>query len=401
MIYFKAALTAVSPLIIGSGAEDNSDKDVCLDADERPYIPATALAGVCRHYFPQSPATDEIFGKQLLTKEDKGVKSKIIFYDAVCEGDSPEVPPPAISLRDSVKLGEYRIAEDGAKFDYEIVEAGAKFVFRMEYDGAWEVIKKIVEGINSGDILLGAKTTRGFGRLKVDMDTAKILEIDLDKEIDKYINFKWADVTGEYNALKPVPIARSALYETLVLDFSVSSYLFIRNYATLAVADNGKFVDAEQLTDNNGRPVISGAAWAGVFRHHFARVLKKAGYAPNARDLENNLFGIVEEDGKKMRSRIIFSDSVIESATLRNRTRTAVDRFTGGAGDGLLFTTRPAYGGGGTLEIKLPKGVSNGELIKSVINVCVEDINEGFLNIGGESSVGAGFLKVTKRGDWT
>jgi len=89
MIFLRAVLTATSPLMVGSGENENTDKDVMTDANGKPYIPATALAGVCRHYFNND---GEIFGFQSDNKDDngetiKGQQSKIIFYDATLIGD--------------------------------------------------------------------------------------------------------------------------------------------------------------------------------------------------------------------------------------------------------------------------------------------------------------------------
>ncbi|GHU34189.1 hypothetical protein FACS1894105_00520 [Clostridia bacterium] len=75
-----------------------------------------------------------------------------------------------------------------------------------------------------------------------------------------------------------------------------------------------------------------------------------------------------------------------------NRTRNAVDRFTGGAGDKKLFTGRPEYGGKGTLEIKLSKNICNFPLAEKLIDICIEDMNDGFLMVGGETSTGGGLI---------
>jgi CRISPR/Cas system CMR subunit Cmr4 (Cas7 group RAMP superfamily) len=36
---------------------------------------------------------------------------------------------------------------------------------------------------------------------------------------------------------------------------------------------------------------------------------------------------------------------------------------------------------------------------KNLIDICIEDFNAGFLNIGGEGSIGGGFIKM-EAGAW-
>ncbi|MCL2046564.1 MAG: hypothetical protein FWG88_09300, partial [Oscillospiraceae bacterium] len=73
---------------------------------------------------------------------------------------------------------------------------------------------------------------------------------------------------------------------------------------------------------------------------------------------------------------------------------------TGGAGDKKLYTTRPGFYGSGDLTISIPADLPQKQLIKSLIDICVDDLKEGFLNIGGEGSVGGGRMKITDGGSW-
>ncbi|MDX9978334.1 MAG: RAMP superfamily CRISPR-associated protein, partial [Candidatus Cloacimonadales bacterium] len=44
-IILKAKLELISPLQIGSGSADISDRDIIVNADGRPYIPASSFIG--------------------------------------------------------------------------------------------------------------------------------------------------------------------------------------------------------------------------------------------------------------------------------------------------------------------------------------------------------------------
>jgi CRISPR/Cas system CSM-associated protein Csm3 (group 7 of RAMP superfamily) len=395
--FITATLRSESPLHIGSGEGDATDSDVLCDADKKPFIPATTIAGVARHYLATLEETpDEIFG---FTTDgaDTAAQSKIIFYDAELTNESAV----SVSIRDNVKISDDGAAADKGKFDYEILEPGAEFKFRAELasdnkERAREIFDKILSGINNGDIAFGAKTSRGLGSFTV--LAPKHSAIDLTKDFHKYIDFKWDSVAEDF----VLDDTDSKLYETLSLKFTIDAFLLVRNYATLFrdAGNNGKVVDFEQLLYANENAVIPGTSWAGVFRHHFRMILDKTVY-PDAEAFENCLFGyVIEKTQEKAAAKILFSESEIKTPTLRNRTRNAVDRFTGGAGDKKLFTSRPNYKGNGKLKIKLAKTCKDAELVKSLIDVCIADFNDGFLNIGGEGSTGGGLVKFEKDGDW-
>ncbi len=394
--YFTADIICLSPIKIGSGKNENTDMDVLVDSDNKPFIPGTTLAGICRHFLASEAYTDVIFGGI----KDNGHfdKSLINFYDAEMIGAS------LITLRDGVHLADDRTVFAGGKWDYEIVEAGCSFRFRISFTVPVgvdynDILSRIILGFKKGDIRIGGKTTRGFGR--VAMENPKYKLYMLPEDLEQYIDFKWSDITEEYIPRE----IDTTQYIRLRVQFELVSFLFIRNQLTLAVDpyNDNKAIDAEQLKDNFNRPVIPGTAWAGVFRHHFRKVLNKVNNE-HADQLINEVFGYVDEGAKgKSISKIIFAESRIEKSHFLNRTRNAIDRFTGGAGDKKLFTTRPAYQGQGKLEILLHKNTPNIELVKSLIAVCIDDFNDGLLTVGGEASTGGGLIKINREGalTWT
>lgn len=410
--FLKATLIARSPLHIGNGIDDITDSDLLLGSDNKPYLPGSTIAGCARHYLEQlgADALDfdprELFGfepaKQVegCVKEQKGQRSSITFFDAPLCGEA------RVAVRDSVRIKEDGTAADDAKFDYEVLESGSRFDLRVgvsaEDDAAAQnVFKVLLDGIDNGDICFGAKTARGLGRFSVERDSVACRTIDLSNHLDEYIHFSWDDVTDSFLLAG----GSSRLYESLVVTFIIESFTLVRNYATLINDEDNsnKVVDSAQLVNADGKAVIPGTSWAGVFRHHAERIMKKAGYLDDTGRtcMLNKVFGHVERSARsKSPSQIMFSESVIENQNIHKRTRNAIDRFTGGAADKKLFTSAPSFGGSTQLEIRLVKGCEEAELVKSLIDTCLIDIHEGFLNIGGEGSVGGGLLSIQERGKW-
>lgn len=406
--------------MIGSGEEESSDSDVLRDSDGNVYIPGTSLAGVSRHFLETVGInTDDIFGKIEGEKEaEKDYESKIKFFDAFSTNEV------STSVRDSVRLVD-KISLDGSKFDYEIAEAGAEFIFKIELNTCsceeMKICAYIINGFKSGDIRIGGKTTRGFG--VVDIEDIKYLQLDLTnaEEMETYINLDrdW-NVVDKPFSLEELEEARyEGVYETIERDFSLKSFLFIRDYGSTkkVEGDDSKFVDAQTLTNANGNPVIPGPSIAGVIRSHCRKILDKVGYGTEKKiqDFINDLFGYeteVGEDGKlkrenekKIKSNVLFKECELdkENIVFLNRTRTAVDRFSGSAlQTGALFTGNIACRNDEkqpekiTISIKIKKDFKDMKLAKSLINTCLDDLGKGLIAFGGNTGIGAGIFEEYK-----
>lgn len=420
MILIKGILKTCTPFMIGSGEEESSDSDVLRDSDGNVYIPGTSLAGVSRHFLETVGInTDDIFGKIEVEKEDEtDYESKIKFFDAFATNEV------STSVRDSVRLVD-KISLEGSKFDYEIAEAGAEFIFKIELNTCSCEEKKIcsyiINGFRNGDIRIGSKTTRGFG--VVDIEDIKYLQLDLTKaeEMETYINLDrdW-NVVDKPFSLEELEEARyEGVYETIERDFSLKSFLFIRDYGSTkkVEGDDSKFVDAQTLTNAKENPVIPGPSIAGVIRSHCRKILDKIGYKTEKerQDFINDLFGYeteVGEDGKlkrenekKIKSNVLFKECELdkENIVFLNRTRTAVDRFSGSAlQTGALFTGNIACRNDNknpekiTITVKIKKDFKEMKLAKSLINTCLDDLGKGIIAIGGNTGIGAGIFEEYK-----
>lgn len=406
MIALKGILTAKTAFMVGSGDDEGSDSDILRTGDGEVFIPGTSLAGICRSYLEESNKSidiDNIFGT-IKNKEEK--ESSIIFYDAFA------TEKVYTAVRDSVRL-ERRVSKSKCKFDYEIAEPKSTFDFRIEInyhdaDVERKICETIVSGFQKENIRIGAKTTRGFGVFS--LDNVKYLSLDLNEKEDmkRYIDFDWKDVKDDF---KLIDGEEDEVYVSLESKLALESFIFIRDYATLDRVEpvkDSKFVDAKTLTNRFGDVIIPGTAWAGVFRHHIGKVLEKAGYENKTQFLDD-LFGYQTKDddiGKtkevpKSKSNIFFNETMIkdEDIMMLNRTRTAVDRFSGSAlQTGALFTGRVAYKKEESgskpicLKIKIKKDFVELEFAKNLINICFKDIENGYLTVGGNASIGAGIF---------
>lgn len=377
-IFLKATMVCVSPIAVGSGKSEYTDSDVLVDSEGRPFIPGTTIAGVCRHYLEdQGENVGELFGSDKDEKSD----SKIIFYEAFPKSET------VIGQRDGVAISyDTETAKDGALFNYEIVGEGSKFDLRIELNddennNGKEYIKKIVNGFNNGFIRIGFKTNRGFGRVR--LNQCKLAEIT---DINELINFSWDKVTEDFEANDD----SDSKYETHSYNLTLKSFLMISDNSTLEEKD-GKLINAAQLENTSGSPIIPGTVWSGIFKHYCYKVMLEVYKSQEtAEDKVNKIFG-----DTKNASKIIFDESVISGGEPMCITRNAIDRFTGGACDKKLFTNRPVFGGTTTLNVII-KNTLGSELTERVLNLLdlfIKEINDGFVNIGSMGSVGGGIFE--------
>ena len=130
-----AKLELKSPLVIGSGQDEFADIEVMKDKKGDPFIPATSLTGVLRHYFEENisdknnPNFECFWGTPKKTSNDEEEKEE--FQSSfICRDlhTDPYTDDAKIRIRDGVKIDpRTQTALDKAKYDFEIIEKGAKF----------------------------------------------------------------------------------------------------------------------------------------------------------------------------------------------------------------------------------------------------------------------------------
>lgn len=379
--YYRLMLKLASPLALGSGKNDLSDHDCVRHNNGSPFIPASSIAGVFRHYFDK----DITLQKALFGSIENGIKqSGVIFYDAELRNKS------VLSIRDSVKL-KNKVGVDGAKFDMEIVETGAEFVTFIELEKDYSSFQKNIEDAVAalGDSILrfGAKTSRGYGMVEICSLKKAEFDLDIPEETEKWLNFdifddnSWVAIAD----FAPHQIEQDSLCIKLLL--RQKGAVSVRVYTTEISSIKKNMPDYKHITLRNGAPVIPGTSWAGAFRERYDKFAGKA--------RTDALFGFVEENtGITQRSRIQFSESVIKDYVFKDVTRNSIDRFSANTKDGALYTERTCYYGTTELVIIVTSDISDVE--KKCLSAVISDLNNGFLAVGGLTSVGHGLFTIQK-----
>ncbi len=419
--YYQLCFKLTSPMLIGCGKNENTDNDVLLGSDRKPYIPATSIAGVMRRLVSPEEA-DMVFGCiKTVVKDGQSktlsVESPVILSDAVTRDKT------YITERDNVALDEYKVAKDnlieggkaGAKFNYEVVQPGAAFYAIAELtDGNSEIIpifEDLLAKASAYGMCFGAKTTRGLGAVEL---TVRKKTFDLNKALDDWLDFDPFD-KGAFEGVVPMEFGEYNLDNKLRIELCLEQNggLSIRYYTgkigdgnkaeitnspllVRADAKEGEAVKGEYISDpatpsESSLPVVPGTSWAGAIRHRFSELV-------NDDDLANRVFGFVDNAvGKNkaesaIHSKISFSETVIHYGIPKTLTRIAVDRFSGAVKNGALLTEQSVFYGKGDLVITVNRNVEKKALYALI--AVLTDLHNGYLAVGGETAIGRGLFKI-------
>lgn len=387
--YIKIEGQLASPLYIGSGEDIHTDMDVIRDWEGNPFIPGTTCAGAFRQWLTYSNCQndiDSLFGSNKRNEKDFR-QSRLFVSDVIFTN-------PKVTVRNHVHL-EHKTALDMNKFDVEVIETGAAFTMLLEYieresskgnDEA--LIKSIIHGIASGELKLGGKTNRGYGKLSI----GKVFEKMFDYAT-KEVAEEWLKWTPEKEDMTEISLSEfedsRTPFMSIILPLKIKQTLLIRDYKTEDDLDY-------TYLKSNGKAVIPGTTWAGAFRQRLQDILKCLGNSnEHVEHIVGKLFGSKLDSNEGSPSILQFEESIVADYEPLKRTRNAIDRFSGATIDGALFTGEAVCKGTTELTIRWRKDtVISNEVILGTLYWLVQDLHHGLLAIGGETAVGRGVFEL-------
>lgn len=407
-IILTGVLKTTAPLLIGGERDGATNLDVLLDANYKPYIPASGFVGAYKHYAEQyesvisSVAFTQLFGGK--APDGTHYQSHLTMSDCVA------VSGFEIEERHGVKINEKTgVAQDQALYSYELVTKGVKFAFKAEITLREGFDKVGIENFlsllqaNSNEIRLGAFTSFGFGKWEWDTkDSLKVYKYD-------FADAKHAQEWFEYRqSLQPDEKLEVALKEPKIQNksFQIEATFVIKGSLIIGdTKEQTKEVDKRSLTsgtEENFTHVLPGKSIKGALRHRARKILDTYPKATPS-DIEvflDKLMGadLHGDDGKidkkASKSRLRIEESIIENVVDdQTQPRVKIDRFTGAAVNRALFNSQPLFT---TKENKLKICLSitqASDAEKGLLLLLLKDLWTADLAIGGEKNVGRGVLE--------
>jgi CRISPR/Cas system CSM-associated protein Csm3 (group 7 of RAMP superfamily) len=401
-----AKLELKSPLVIGSGQDEFADIEVMKDKKGDPFIPATSLTGVLRHYFEENisdknnPNFECFWGTPKKTSNDEEEKEE--FQSSfICRDlhTDPYTDDAKIRIRDGVKIDpRTQTALDKAKYDFEIIEKGAKFNLFWEvtlrknnsketYD---RILASLIKALADGTIPIGAKTNSGFGKCK--LTNLQIFDFDFSRKED-VLEWLKQDFKGGKSKLNAEPFQLLNDVFTIDAKFAIKNSIIIRAYS-----EKVDMPDATSLS-SAGKFVLPGTSLKGTIRHRSLKILKTLCPADllkveiPERKIDE-LFGTAGKDKEPIKGRVRVEEKEINyiEPVLQNRIK--IDRFTGGTIKTALFDSMPLWpkkDDSESVEVSIKifdyKPWEAGLMMQVLKDLWCED-----LAVGGEKSIGRGVL---------
>lgn len=416
----------------GSETEGSTDMPLLYDAKDsrRPLLTGTSIAGALRNYVREYQKgyrwqenqkiktkswAEQLFG-HLDDQESEASNSQrrqrssfhswLMVDDAL--GQFIEAGSPT-EFRDGVSIDpKTRTAEEHKLFDLELLSAGTLFPLSFELwvdDKAdsclLEAFAIALHGLEQGEIGLGMRKRRGYGRCHVTGWQVSRYKMD---DTVQLIGWLTHDATnnedfqpGIYALLGVQPsIAHQGQAFDIQATFALDGSLFIRSYGNEKNA-----ADAAHLQSwRNGeeKPVLPGTSLAGALRARAWKIANTIDKVEKAEDFVKALFGgeIKNADGLEtlQGSRLLVQETTIEEGvTNLVQNRVSLDRFNGGARDTALFNEQPLWGKPETRITIVLRLLNPGDADIGLLLLLLKDLWTGDLPLGGESSVGRGRLQ--------
>ena len=437
----RIIIEAKTPLNIGSGNKGiKSDSLVLRDINGLPFIPGTTIAGLLRHSLGQDE--EKYMGSQQMGSPLIITEAKMLDRDGtVLDGIIPQeklnneflVNFRQLPIRQHAKIGHRGATVKGGKFDEEVVLKGTRFCFEMEMlsDINNDVkFKELLDTLNSETFRIGSGSRSGFGEIEVVASLCQYKKIDLDdpKQREWYLK-KSSSLSEEWQDSEAIkfnkPNAQGWTLYTLQLkpvDFLLFGSGFGNDKADMTFVRES-FIDwhsnPAQVKGLDYVILIPASSVKGALSHRlafhynklkgiFADTLAEGAMIEDFVGKNNEavkaVFGSEGEkdaDGKmqnKLRGNVLISD-IIQEATITPKVlnHVSIDRFTGGAIDGALFSEEALYAKGLSFELKLI--VNNHAFDDKDVNTAFEDtlkdLCSGLLPLGGGVNRGNGCFEGT------
>lgn len=441
----RIVLEAETPLAVGMGEKSLlTDALVVTDINGLPFIPGTSLAGVIRSACGIKQDDHTPFGYQDGTEAEG---SKVIFSDGVMIGsDGNPVDGlrvigsndpfyshfKTLPVRQHVCINSKGSTDKGGLFNEQVAYKGMRFCFEMELlstgsDEERDFYQKMLDTLCSSTFRIGSGTRNGFGSMKIvslyrrdyDLTNASDLEsyISRSASLDRPLELKGAIKTNTKQNI-------DSKWHRYVLQLQpVDFFLFSSGLSD----DEADFTPVKEpfIEWENGMPqfsehgiLIPASSIKGAIAHRTAyhwnklegRFADQDGTNPLTGDDNPAVVAIFGRSGQGkdeeiQRGNIMLSDVFIPAASNRRTdekilNHVAIDRFTGGAIDGALFTEKVINGRGRVIELNidvLSESISNAH-VRKAFEASLQDIADGLLPLGGGVNRGNGMFKGTLTG---
>lgn len=396
----RVTLTISGRWAVGGVPVPGKDIDLPLLVDPRcdgpdggrPHVPGASLAGSLKRHLKHLGT--EWLGSEPPDREERTGTVEATPSRLSLLGTSPV--EASIGSRGATAVDGERGAAQAHTLRFEQWAAPTTLLVAMQHEGAAD--PRLLAALASWRPHVGRGRTSGLGSAQVDVVEHVTVDLAETDQLQWWLTERATWLRGE--AAAPPGSSSGELAGTsvdlankLVLSWRVEEPVHIG----WRPSDEGR---AKQTTATltlraGERLLIPGSSWKGVFRHRVEAILSVLGIPEiEVAALLGYLFGSLEGG----RGVLAFSDSYAEEGVTLTRSHVAIDRFTGGAQDGLLYSVE-AIAPGATLDLTIGVHDGVGEAVVGLLWHVARDLHDGLIGVGGHSTRGYGSVTLTSPPD--
>lgn len=452
----RVVIEAATPLSVSTGTPDNVfDSALVRDVNGLPAIPGSSLAGVLRHLWWDmhgEASMDDLFGFQkreqgqpsrlhiswahLLDSAGKtaeglllGEEKKQRLQDPLYEAALKQIDEPV--FRDHVRLTQKGAAADTGKFDRAVLPAGNRFVLEIRLwskpEDAMESWDKLLGLFNHPGFRLGGATRAGLGRIRLCSIHAARFDLRDADDADAYLQLgrDLCDTRGLQEVTAP-GLEHGWLTGELELDanglWRIGQGDKPLDNSGLKPADLLPRVE-ERIQWSNGMgkrqpafALLPASSLKGALAHRMAfHVRRFSGLWASDDNSDERptallaLLGEVKERDASGSAGVLYLDDAYlptDAVKIARLMHNAIDRFTGGVRDRVLYEEESLLGGKVKISIALDaRRFADDEygLVRKSLKAAMDDLTQGRLGLGSRTTTGNGFFHGSLSGplaDW-
>lgn len=446
-ILVEGRLVTLTPLSIGGVDDHGVDLALAVNGSGKHYVPGTSLAGPLRDWARRNLRPDltdrpdrqdrdgslvaQVFGYQGKPGTTAGHASWLTIGD----GEILGLDGQPVELRDGVGIDRRTgAAAHGIRFERQVLPPSTAIELRLELDlppagsgqgfkaaDAEALLRLLLDALRDGEIRLGGAKTRGLGRVKLDGEpTVRRYDLGANRsDLFRWLRDRDLSASGPSAELAE---AEGFLDPPPRLEVEVRWHPLTPVLVKSGVEGEG--VDSLPLVGTVGggevAAVLPGSSVKGALRSHAERIARTlqgppppapAGFLDQlAVPVVEDLFGSagragwlsvpdVYQEGRRL-SAEDFREERLDGWG-RHEDHVAIDRFTGGAAESLLFSlhTPPDEPGAWAplrLELELPRNTAGGRApaALALLLLTVRDLAAGRVPLGFGTNRGLGAVSV-------
>ena len=384
------ALTVSDPAI---------DRDILLDAEGRPWVPGSALAGSLRAHLGRAdpPADVRLMGSRPPHNQAEAAASVVSALWIVGSifvpdnaGDQPgERGTLEITGQTAIDRERGAAAAGPLRFSRMAAHGGTVAVYlRHDPGDSPSLSDDDLRLIAAWRPAIGRDRTKGCGRAVLSHLKYGTVDPATPAGASTWLGHSGPDLFRMV-ATRDIQCDATDPKPWLEARFEVIDGLLTADGLSGPVARSRRRL---------GLPLLPGSAWKGIIRSRAEYIIRsrygeQAACQPPAACGRCVICEVFGHQGR--RARLAFRDSYIEDAPAEDpppRTHVGIDRVSGGARDALLFQTAPLPAGQLRLRIDLLDDIP--PWVRNLILHVLRDIDDGLIGVGSRTTRGLGTLRL-------